>query len=35
MRGQKAAQSQRVALGFREGSTLVQQRVAQQRQAAW
>ena len=34
MRGQEAAQSQRVALGFREGSALVQQRIAQQRHAA-
>ena len=34
MRRQKAAQSQRVALGFREGSALVKQRIAQQRQTA-
>jgi hypothetical protein len=29
MRGQKAAQSQRIALGLAEGSTLVEQRIAQ------
>ena len=34
MRGQEAAQSQRVALRFGESGALVEQRIAQQRQAA-
>ncbi len=34
MRRQETAQSQRVALGFRESYALVEQRIAQQRQAA-
>jgi hypothetical protein len=32
MRGQKPAQSQRIALRLAEGSTLVKQRIAQERE---